>query len=335
MPIGIQQRVSPTASDLMSTNSAIDVESLSHAYGSRVALRDISFRVVPGELFVFLGPNGGGKTTLFRILSTLMPLQTGRVRVFGSDITEQKSQVRRCFGVAFQSPSLDKKLTVEENLAQQAALYGLFGAAFRERRDEVLAQLGLLDRKGERTETLSGGLRRRVDLAKALLHQPRLLLLDEPSTGLDPAARSDLWTYLRRLRQDAGVTVVLTSHLLDEAERADRIAILHEGQFVAEGDPLKLRDSVGGNSIVIEPSVDTESLATQINEQFNLRAQVVDQAIRISCEDGAKCVTQLIDAFPDQIQSIKLGKPTLEDLFISKTGHRFWADKTEEALASR
>ena len=318
----------------MSTNSAIDVESLSHAYGSRTALRDISFRIVPGELYVFLGPNGGGKTTLFRVLSTLVPLQSGKVHVFDDDITSQLGNVRRHLGVVFQAASLDRKLTVEENLSQQAALYGLFGARYRQRRDEVLDQLGLQDRRQELTETLSGGLRRRVDLAKALLHQPRLLLLDEPSTGLDPAARSDLWQYLRRLKQEAGVTIVLTSHLLDEAERADRISILHEGQFVAEGDPRQLRDSIGGNSIVIEADGEQASLAASIRERFDLDAQVVDESVRISCEDGAKWVTQLVDEFSDQIQSIKLGKPTLEDLFIIKTGHRFWHESDEESLVS-
>lgn len=231
---------------------------------------------------------------------------------------------------SFLAPSLDKKLTVDENISQQAALYGLHGKLLLERRDEVLEQLGLTDRRGERTETLSGGLRRRVDLAKGLIHRPQLLLLDEPSTGLDPGARSDLWQYLNRLRDDHGVTIVLTSHLLDEADRGDRIAILSHGKIVADGKPTELRAAVGGDSISIE-SHDPLTLAQRINERWDWNAQVIDRVIRFSCEDGVDGVGLVMREFADQVQSIKLGRPTLEDVFIKETGHRFWQE-SEEAL---
>jgi ABC-2 type transport system ATP-binding protein len=219
---------------------------------------------------------------------------------------------------------------VAENIRYQAALYGLTGGALRGRQDALLAQLGLTDRARERAETLSGGLRRRVELAKGMIHQPRLLLLDEPSTGLDPAARSDLWIYLRRLRDEMGVTVMLTTHLLEEADKSDRIAILNEGSLVALGTPDDLRSSVGGDSITI----DTESpreLADTIASRFDVTASVVDGQVRLERPDAHIWVARLVEAFPGQIASITLGKPTLEDVFIDKTGHRFWTSRHEEA----
>jgi ABC-2 type transport system ATP-binding protein len=307
---------------------AISVRSLTHCYGSRVALNDVTFSISAGEIFAFLGPNGGGKTTLFRILSTLMPLQQGAVSVFGYSVLGELFPVRRLIGVVFQSPSLDKKLTVDENVATQAALYGLRGSTFRARRDEVLEHLGLLDRRSDRVETLSGGLRRRADLAKALIHRPRLLLMDEPSTGLDPGARSDLWNYLRRLREQFQTTIVLTSHLLDEADRADQIAILHAGDIVASGEPRALRASVGGNSITVETD-DAETLSRQINQRWQCNATVVDGDVRVSCRDNTAWAAHLVSEFPQQIKSVKIGRPTLEDVFICKTGHRFWNDAQE------
>ena len=277
----------------MNSAPAIEVAELSHAYRERQALRSVSFEIAAGEIFAFLGPNGGGKSTLFRVLSTLMPPQQGHVNILGQSVVEKQLAVRETIGVVFQAPSLDKKLTVDENLSQQAALYGLHGDQLTQRREEVLQQLGLVDRRSDLTETLSGGLRRRVDLAKGLLHRPRLLLLDEPSTGLDPGARSDLWRYLQQLRDDFGVTIVLTSHLLEEADRADRVAVLHLGQIVAQGTPAELRESVGGDSISIECERPAE-LAAKINQQFGFEVSVVDDVIRFPCSDGAVGVAQVM-----------------------------------------
>ena len=309
---------------------AIRVSGLSHFYGSRQALRGLDLQVREGEVFAFLGPNGGGKTTLFRVLSTLIPCQQGEVSIFDFNLRTHATEVRRRIGVVFQAPSLDKKLTVAENIRYQAALYGVSGKLLRDRQQAMMEQLGIADRANELTETLSGGLRRRVELAKGMIHQPRLLLLDEPSTGLDPGARADLWRYLQRLRDDAGVTIVLTTHLLDEAERADRIAILDQGSIVALDKPDRLRASIGGDTITIETE-DADSLAAAIREQFDVKTEVVGGRVRLEQADAGTWVAKLVAAFSDRVQSITLAKPTLEDVFIQKTGHRFWQEKENAA----
>jgi len=307
---------------------AVRVAGVSHAYGTRQALADLSLEIQAGELFAILGPNGGGKTTLFRLLATLMPLQAGRISVLGQDLPRGQQAVRRELGVVFQSPSLDRKLTVAENIRLQAALYGLAGRELAMRLDELLDHFALKDRAKELAEKLSGGLKRRVELAKGLIHRPRLLLLDEPSTGLDPAARSDLWHYLRLLQRDAGTTIVLTTHYLDEADGASRIAILNAGRLVALGPPDELRASIGGDSIVIETS-DSAGLAAEAFERLGLVAKVVDGAVRIEVADGHTWIARIVEAFPGRIQAIRLGKPTLEDVFIARTGHRFWREREE------
>jgi ABC-2 type transport system ATP-binding protein len=304
--------------------TAVQIESITHRYGARTALDQVSLAIELGQVFALLGPNGGGKTTLFRILSTLIPPQQGTAEIFGHSVSGDLFAVRRLIGVVFQSPSLDKKLTVHENLAAQGALYGLSGPTFHSRCNEVLDQLGLVDRRHDRVETLSGGLRRRVDLAKALVHRPRLLLMDEPSTGLDPGARSDLWRYLRHLRQHYQTTIVLTTHLLEEADRADQIAILHRGRIVAAGDPGSLRAALGGTAITVETD-QPEALCRQINDRWQCGAQVVDGDVRVGGDD-ASWGAALLENFPEQIKSIKIGQPTLEDVFIDRTGHHFWQD---------
>lgn len=316
----------------MNSPAAIRLENLSHSYGRRQALTDLSLSIFSGEIFVLLGPNGSGKTTLFRVLSTLIPKQTGAVEILGLKLGVATMEIRRRIGVVFQAPSLDRKLTVAENIHQQAALYGLFGAELRRRRDELLDQFDLKDRVSERVEKLSGGLRRRVELAKGMIHHPELLLLDEPSTGLDPGARADLWEYLHRARLESGVTIVLTTHLLEEADKADRIAILNEGQLVALDTPDALRSSVGGDSIVIE-SPAAEELAAGLRSRLSLPAQVVEGTVRLETPEGHQWVARIVEEFPGRIAAIRLGKPTLEDVFIARTGHRFWRERQEAAHA--
>jgi ABC-2 type transport system ATP-binding protein len=316
----------------MNVPAAICLENLSHSYGRRQALTDLSLSILTGEIFVFLGPNGGGKTTLFRVLSTLVPQQTGTVEILGLNLRRETTEIRRRIGVVFQAPSLDRKLTVAENIHQQAALYGLFGSELRRRRDELLDQFALKDRASERVEKLSGGLRRRVELAKGMIHRPELLLLDEPSTGLDPGARADLWKYLHRARQESGVTIVLTTHLLEEADKADRIAILNEGKLVALDTPDALRSSVGGDLIVIESTV-AEELAAGLRSRLSLPAQVVEGTVRLETPEGHQWVARIVEEFPGRVGAIRLGKPTLEDVFIARTGHRFWRDRQEAVHA--
>jgi len=312
------------------TGSALQIEHLAHRYGQRQAIDDVSFAVAPAEIFALLGPNGGGKTTLFRVLSTLIPLQTGEVQILSFNLRRDTTAVRRAIGVVFQAPSLDKKLTVAENLRHQGHLYGLAGSELKQRSQEMMNRLAIADRARDRCETLSGGLRRRVELAKGMLHRPRLLLLDEPSTGLDPAARADLWSYLREIREQEGVTVVLTTHLLEEAEKADRIAIMNAGKLVALDTPDALRATVGGDSITIQ-AADPPHLVAAIGERFGFTATIVDGNVRLEQPDGHQLIARLVEAFPGQIQSVTLGKPTLEDVFIARTGHRFFDDRRANA----
>ncbi|MFT7639352.1 MAG: ABC-2 type transport system ATP-binding protein [Pirellulaceae bacterium] len=313
----------------MNNPAAIVVSDLSHAYGSRKALCELDLQISIGERFAFLGPNGGGKTTLFRLLSTLIQPQSGSISIFGFELPQQAMQARAQMGVVFQAPSLDKKLTVLENIRHQAALYGLSGDLLKRRQTQMMKCLGIEDRANEYTEKLSGGLRRRVELAKGMIHHPRLLLLDEPSTGLDPGARSDLWNFLKQLQQDMSVTIVFTTHLLEEADQADRIAILDEGKVVALDTPDALRATVGGDAITID-AADPESLVRDIREMFDVAASIVGVQVRLELPAGQQWIPRLMDAFPGRIKSITLGRPTLEDVFISKTGHRFWRQTEEQ-----
>lgn len=309
-------------------NAAVEIEEVGHRYGQRQALANLSLAIRPAEIFALLGPNGSGKTTLFRLLSTLLPVQTGSIRILGVDVNADPATVRRQIGVVFQSPSLDKKLTVSENVRYQGQLYGLTGRQLDERERQMLARLGLTERANERAETLSGGLRRRVELAKGMLHVPRVLLLDEPSTGLDPAARVEMWKYLEAIARDEGVTIILTTHLLEEADRADRLAILDQGLLVALDTPVNLRRTVGGDTITIETE-NPEQLANAITERLAIGTQVIDGRVRLELADGHLWISQLVEAFPGRIRSITLSQPTLEDVFIARTGRRFWNREQE------
>jgi len=297
----------------------ISVDHLNHAYASRAALADVSLRVNAGEIFGLLGPNGSGKSTLFRILSTLMAPSGGRATIAGFDVTSQPDQVRRRIGVVFQSQSLDKKLTVEENPRSQGHLFGLSGSQLRIRVDEVLGRLGLADRRNDLVEALSGGLRRRVEIAKALLHQPPVLLMDEPSTGLDPGARRELWQYIEDLRARQNTTVLLTSHVLDDAEHCDRLLLLHQGRAVAEGTPAELKARIGGDVVVLE-AADPALLATGLARRFGVGPRIVEGLVRVEIADGHRFIAAAVEAFPGSIRSVALHKPTLEDVFLDETG---------------
>ena len=263
----------------------IQVQNLTHRYGDRVALSNVSFGVKKGEIFGLLGPNGGGKSTLFRILSTMMVPTEGQALIAGFDVERKPAEVRRHVGVVFQSQSLDKALTVEENLRAQGHLHGLSGAILRDRMDRAMERLGLSYRRKDLVETLSGGLRRRVEIAKALLHRPQVLLMDEASTGLDPAARRDLARHVESLREGEGVTILLTTHILEEADKCDRLVLLHQGKIVAQGSPGELRRSIGGDVVVLETG-DTKSLAQRIEERFSVEPTVMDGQVRVEIPNG-------------------------------------------------
>jgi ABC-2 type transport system ATP-binding protein len=309
--------------------SVISVQNLLHKYESRTALNGISFDVRPAELFGLLGPNGSGKTTLFRILSTLMIPTAGHAVVMGCDAANDAAAVRRQIGVVFQAPSVDPKLTAYENLWHQGHLYGLRGTALKSRVAEMLGRVGLADRAKERVETFSGGMQRRIELAKGLLHHPGVLLLDEPTTGLDPGARRDLWQYLQILRDEEHVSVLVTTHLMEEAERCDRLAILNEGNLVALGTPAELKSEIGGDIIMLDAAHDATLLAEHIQTRFHVVAAVLGTQVRIERAEGHRFVPDLVEAFPGEIQAISVSKPALEDVFIRRTGHKFWSEDSE------
>jgi ABC-2 type transport system ATP-binding protein len=308
----------------------ISVRDLVHRYQDRTALNGVSFDVRPAELFGLLGPNGSGKTTLFRILSTLMVPTSGSATIAGFDAATQPGALRRHIGVVFQAQSVDPKLTAYENLWHQGHLYGLRGSDLKKRITEILTRVGLLDRSADRVETFSGGMQRRIELAKGLLHHPEVLLLDEPTTGLDPGARRDLWQYLQILRDQERVSVIVTTHLMEEAERCDRLAILNEGNLVALGTPEALTREIGGDVILLEAR-DPQTLADRIRSKFQLDATVLDNQVRLEIENGHRFVPDVVEAFPGEIQSLSVSKPTLEDVFIHRTGHRFWSEDAETA----
>ena len=297
----------------------IKVENLSYAYGARRALAGVTFSIAQGEVFGFLGPNGSGKTTLFKILSTLIPVDQAAVNLLGHELSRESQSVKQYLGVVFQHPSLDLKLTVTENLRHHGHLYGLWGKMLKHRIQEALGQFELTDRAQERVETLSGGLQRRAELAKATLHKPKLLLLDEPSTGLDPGARRNFRAYLAGLQE---TTVILTTHILDDAEACDRVGILNAGKLVAIGTPDELKSRVSGDIIIVD-SPTPEQLAPKISQRFGYAAASIEGLLHIECHNGHEFVRDVVAAFPTEIRSVRFGKPTLEDVFIKLTGRHF------------
>jgi ABC-2 type transport system ATP-binding protein len=304
----------------------ISVQNLVHRYENRTALNGISFDVRPAELFGLLGPNGSGKTTLFRILSTLMIPSAGRAIIMGCDAAREPGRLRRQIGVVFQAQSVDLKLTAYENLWHQGHLYGLRGATLKRRIQEILSRVGLADRAKELVETFSGGMQRRIELAKGLLHHPGVLLLDEPTTGLDPGARRDLWQYLHMLRDEEHVSVLVTTHLMEEAERCDRLAIMNEGNLVALGTPAELKSEIGGDVVMLDAAHDATLLAERIRARFHVETTVLENQVRIEREGAHRFVTEVVEAFPGEIEALSVSKPALEDVFIRRTGHKFWSE---------
>lgn len=321
----IDSRVAP-----LPVQPVISVENLLHRYEDRTAINGISFEVRPAELFGLLGPNGSGKTTLFRILSTLMVPTAGRATIMGYDASKDPERLRRVIGVVFQAQSIDLKLTAYENLWHQGHLYGLRGSALKARIQEILSRVGLADRARDLVETFSGGMQRRIELAKGLLHRPGVLLLDEPTTGLDPGARRDLWQYLQTLRDEEHVSVLVTTHLMEEAGRCDRLAIMNEGNLVALGTPAELKSEIGGDVVLFDAAHDAGILAEGIRARFRVQTTVLENQVRIEHEGAHRFVTDVVEAFPGEIEALSVSKPALEDVFIRRTGHKFWSEKDVE-----
>ena len=309
----------------------IGISKLSHTYAgtrkipAREALRSVDLNIAAGELVALLGPNGSGKSTLLRVLITALVPSSGTVMVGGANLERDPAAVRRQMGVVFQKPSLDRKMTVGENLQTAGLLYGMSRRAVRDRSQTLLAAVGIWDLRNERVDRLSGGMERRVELAKALLPEPTILVLDEPTTGLDPAARLDFWRQVEVLRMDGELTVVTTTHLLDEADRADRVAILHGGQLLVCDAPEVLQKQLGQKILTLR-SEDAIALQDALQREMGLEGLVVDQVLRIPLS-GDISLDELLRRFRDRIQSLAITPPSLDDVFLRHTGQSLHAEE--------
>ena len=301
------------------TESCISVSQLSHRYGQNQALSEVAFAVESGRLFGLLGPNGSGKTTLFRLLATLLPLQEGLVTVCGADLATQPSEIRRALGVTFQSPAVDPRLTVLENLRCHGRIYSIKSKELRQRIQLLLEQLSLTDRGTSIVGELSGGLRRRVELAKGLLHRPRLLLLDEPSTGLDPGARRQFWDLIHDQQQREGTTVVVTTHLMEEAEVCEQLLLLDRGKVVATGSPQELQSSLDGQRLTVRTR-DNHHHRAQLEALLACDARPIGDRLCFRLNNAPEALQQVMTQLGDAVLSAEVAQPTLEDVFLEKTG---------------
>ena len=300
-------------------SAIIEIDDLRKRYGTVEAVKGISFTVRPGEVFGFLGPNGAGKTTTIRILATLLLPTSGRAILDGHDVVREPTAVRRSIGIVFQDPSLDTRLSAELNLRFHAMLYGMPPDRIAPRIDEVLEMVELADRKRALVMTFSGGMKRRLEIARGLLHAPRVLFLDEPTVGLDLQTRNRIWDYVLDLRHREGVTVFMTTHYIEESERCDRIAIIDHGQIVALDTPEALKQRVGGDVITIRSS-DAAGLARRIQQQFGGDPRASDGVVVLERPGGAEFVPQVVAAFPGLVTSVAVQRPTLDDVFLKLTG---------------
>ncbi len=312
----------------------VDAENLGFRYpaprmrgnGTRVAIRaalnGVTFSIEAPRLIALLGPNGSGKSTLFRILSAVLAPQTGRASICGADVKTNPLAVRGAIGVVFQESTLDRRLTLRENLSFAGRLYGLHGNQLSGRIQHATSQMDLSSRLDHEVRTLSGGLRRRVEIARCLLHQPRFLLLDEPSAGLDPLARRELWQYLRRLQATDGVAVFVSTHFLDEASQCDRLLILHEGRIASEGAPAILCEQLGGEVVEI-----VSDRATEMGELLAPRAgfhvSVVEDVVRVECPNGPALIASLSASHAEWIREMRVHRPSLADVYFHATGVLF------------
>ncbi len=305
----------------------VEVEGLSRNFGQLVAVDKVSFQVVEGEVFGFLGPNGAGKTTTINMLCTLLTPTAGRASVCGYDVVAQRSEVRRCIGLVFQEPTLDEYLTAEQNLRFHAYAYRIPGAVREKRIGELLQLVELSDRRKSKVRTFSGGMKRRLEIARGLLHSPRVLFLDEPTLGLDPQTRRRIWDYVLSLRQQSNLTIFLTTHYMDEAENCDRISIIDHGQIIAVDTPDKLKDAMGGDVVTLK-AADNDVALPELREKYGLSPVVQNGTIVFNVPQGEKFLPRLMGSFQSPLLSIGVRRPTLDDVFIKLTGR---AIREEEA----
>jgi ABC-2 type transport system ATP-binding protein len=307
--------------------SVVSVENLTKRYGEFTAVDDISFEVQTGEVFGFLGPNGAGKTTTISVLCTLLRPTGGRAEVAGFDVERQADGVRHAIGLIFQDPTLDVQLTAQENLNFHAAVYDVPRAQARERGEQLLRMVELWDRRNDLVRTFSGGMRRRLEIARGLLHSPRVLFLDEPTIGLDPQTRRHIWDYILGLREKEKLTLFLTTHYMDEAEYCDRIAIIDHGKIVAVDTPSNLKAMVGGDVITLR-TTDNDTAAEEIGRRFEIEVQRQDGQLHLEVERGEEFIPTLARELSVPITTISLNRPALDDVFLKLTGR---AIREEEA----
>ena len=301
------------------TEPVIMVSDLVKRYGEVEAVRGIGFEVQPGETFGFLGPNGAGKSTTIKILCTLADPTSGTAWVAGYDVQKQRDTVRRNIGLVFQDTTLDSYLTGEQNLRFHADLYGVPKSQVGPRMRQVLEMVNLWDRRTSEVATYSGGMKRRLEIARGLLHAPRVLFLDEPTVGLDPQTRSSIWEYINDLKKREDITIFLTTHYMDEAENCDRIAIIDHGKIVAIDTPEQLKASVGKDRVQITTS-DDQAAMRQLKDRFGLDAAMSEGMVTFNVENGEHFVPRLFAELTEQIRSVSVARPTLDDVFMSYTG---------------
>jgi len=298
----------------------IEVENLSRRFGKIEAVKEVSFAIEEGEIFGFLGPNGAGKTTTINMLCTLLRPGSGTARVNGFDVASQRSDVRRSIGLVFQQSTLDESLSAEQNLRFHGYAYGMPAAQREQRMRDLLTLVELHDRRKGRVRTFSGGMKRRLEIARGLLHLPRVLFLDEPTLGLDPQTRKHIWDYLHDLRQRENLTIFLTTHYMDEAENCGRIAVIDHGRIVAMDTPDGLKNAVGGDLVVFS-TADTQAAAQIVRDRYHVEPQVQDGQVRFHVTSGERFLPDFVRDFPQRLLSVGLRRPTLEDVFLSLTGH--------------
>ena len=297
----------------------IDVRNLRKSFGEMEAVRGVSFDVSPGEVFGFLGPNGAGKTTTINMLCTLARPTGGNAFVAGHDVVTERDAVRRNIGLVFQDPTLDGYLTAAQNLRLHAELYGVEPRAVAPRMRQVLDMVGLWERRDAQVATFSGGMRRRLEIARGLLHAPHVLFLDEPTIGLDPQTRSSIWSYIRELQEREQITIFMTTHYMDEAEFCDRIAIMDRGQIVALDTPAALKAQVGADRVQIQTD-DNEAALEALRERFDIEGTISEGAVAFFVADGEEFVPRLFAELGVPIRSVSVSRPTLDDVFMSHTG---------------
>jgi ABC-2 type transport system ATP-binding protein len=298
---------------------AIVVRELTKTFGDVEAVRGVDFEVALGEVFGFLGPNGAGKTTTINMLCTLAKPTSGTASVAGHDVVRERDDVRRNIGLVFQDPTLDGYLTAEQNLRLHAELYGVQSDLVVPRMQQVMEMVGLWERKDSPVATFSGGMRRRLEIARGLMHSPRVLFLDEPTIGLDPQTRRSIWSYIRELKETEDITIFMTTHYMDEAEWCDRIAIMDHGQIVALDSPERLKAQVGTDRVTIHTD-DNESAIAALRERFAIEARVAEGAVTFGVPAGEEFVPRLFAELGLPIRSVNVSRPTLDDVFMSYTG---------------